>query len=301
MFAAVCFLLLVILALRSFLLMIAESKPLLIRLLDFALALCFGASALFLLVFLGQRFPENRSQLALPFVFLALPAVLLTMHRLRKPYSARPVLFLSKTVLVLLLFCASLIALMISGFLFLSEDHPVLRVTMTGGGRQEIVEWKPPEGAFQKQELRAHEVQFETPDGRPVAQLFVYGDQVAVKARVIRFRPVLNAMGIRNLCRLEYAHNGYITAGRFNHFPHRAQEIHVTDLRLEPFQAWFWKYWEDMYYQEETNWWVKSATLESGYFPLTYADGTPFRGAYYLTVTPGGLSSVPLPQADKKL
>src|SRR4030095_16456030 len=174
-------------------------------------------------------------------------------------------------VLVLLLFCASLIALMISGFLFLSEDHPVLRVTMTGGGRQEIVEWKPPDGAFQKQELRAHEVQFETPDGRPVAQLFVYGDQVAVKARVIRFRPVLNAMGIRNLCRPEYAHNGYSTAERFNQFPHRAQVIAAVDPRLEPVQAWLWKQWEGIYYQDKENLWVKTATLESGYFPLTHS------------------------------
>jgi hypothetical protein len=208
---------------------------------------------------------------------------------------------LSKTVLVLLLFCASLIALMVSGFLFLSEDQPVLKTTMTGRGRPEMVEWKPPGGVFQKQELTAHEVRFETPDGLPVAQLFVYGDQVAVKAKVIRFRPVLNAMGIRNLCRLEYAHNGYTTAGRFNAFPHHAQVIHVTDPRLESVQTRFWKYWEDLYYQEEQNWWVKSATLESGYFPLTYANGAPFRGAYYLTVTSGGLSSVPLPQADKKL
>ena len=147
----------------------------------------------------------------------------------------------------------------------------------------------------------AYEVQFETPDGKPVAQLFVYGDQVAVKARVIRFRPVLNAMGVRNLCRLEYAHNGYSTAERFNQLPHRAQVIAAVDPRLETVQAWFWKQWEGIYYQEEENWWVKTATLESGYFPLTYANGAPFRGAYYLTVTPGGLSSVPLPPAEKKL
>ena len=58
---------------------------------------------------------------------------------------------------------------------------------------------------------------------------------------------------------------------------------------------------ERQYCADQTNWWIKSATLESGYFPLTYANGAPFRGAYYLTVTPGGLSSVPLPPAEKKL
>ena len=301
MFAAICFCLLVILALRSFVLMIAESKPLLVRLLDFVLALGFGASALFLLVFLELRFPESPLQMAAVLGVLALPAVLITARRLRKPYSPRPVLFLSKTVFVLALLGASLIALMVSGFQFLAEDQPVLKITMTGRERPEVVAWKPPDGAHQERELMAFEVQFETPDGKPVAQLFVYGDQVAVKARVIRFRPVLNAMGVRNLCRLEYAHNGYSTAERFNQLPHRAHVIAAVHPRLETVQAWFWKQWEGIYYQEEENWWVKTATLESGYFPLTYSDGAPFRGAYYLTITSGGLSSVPLPPSEKKL
>ena len=143
------FCLLVILALRSFVLMIAESKPLLIRLLDFALALCFGASALLLLVFLRLRFPENR-WIGRSVRVLALPAGLSVAQRLRKPYSPRPVLFLSKTVLALLLVCASLMTLMISGFQFLTEDQPVLKITMTGSGRAETVEWKPPDGAHQR-------------------------------------------------------------------------------------------------------------------------------------------------------
>jgi hypothetical protein len=216
-------------------------------------------------------------------------------QRLRRPYNAKPVLFLAKTIFTLVLLCASLITVMISGFLFLTEDQPVLKIIMTGKGRPEGVEWKPPGAALQKQNLMAHEVQFETPEGKPVAQLFVYGDQVAVKAKVLRFRPILNAMGLRNLCRIEYVHNGYTTAQRFNFYPHSAQEIHMTDPRLEAIQSRFWKYWEGLYYQEEKNWWVKSATLESGYFPLIYANGSPFRGAYYLTVTPGGLSGLPLP------
>ena len=295
MFATVCFFLLAILAVRSLVLMLAESKPIILRLLDFVVAIFFGAAALFLLIFLGLRFSENTWQLAGIFLLLALPVVLLLTQRLRRPYNAKPVLFLVKTIFTLVLLCASLITVMISGFLFLTEDQPILKIIMTGKGRPEGLEWKPPGSPLQKQDLMAHEVQFETPEGKPVAQLFVYGDQVAVKAKVLRFRPVLNAMGLRNLCRIEYVHNGYTTAQRFNSYPHSAQEIHMTDPRLETIQSRFWKYWEGLYYQEEKNWWVKSATLESGYFPLIYANGTPFRGAYLLTVTPGGLSGLPLP------
>ena len=295
MFASLWFVLLAILTVRSFVLMIAESKPATLRLLDFVVAVFFGASAIFLLIFTGLRFSGNTWPVAGIFLSLALPVVLLLIQRLRRPYTAKPALFLLKTIFTLLLLCASLITVMMSGFLFLTEDEPVLKIIMTGKGRPEAVEWKPPGGPLQKQDLDAHEVQFETPEGKPVAQLFVYGDQVAVKAKVIRFRPVLNAIGLRNLCRIEYVHNGYTTSYRFNLYPHSAQEIHLADPRVEPVQSWFWKYWEDLYYQDQKTWWVKSATLESGYFPLVYANGSSFRGAYYLTVTPGGLSSLPLP------
>ena len=116
-----------------------------------------------------------------------------------------------------------------------------------------------------------------------------------MKAKALRFRPVLNLIGLHNLFRIEYVYNGYTTAERFNQYPHQAHEIPAPHPILSSMQKRFWGFWDEAFYQQNDPWWIKSATLESSYFPLVNPDGTPFHGSYYLTVNPGGLSSIPLP------
>jgi hypothetical protein len=198
-------------------------------------------------------------------------------------------------LLLLSVLIASTLAVMMSGFQYLTEDHPVLKVIMTGNQKSELLTWKPPNSELHKETLPAYEVLFQTPGGEPVDEIFAYGDQIGVKARILRFAPILNAIGIRNLCKIEYVHNGYETAERFNTYPHQAWAIHTSHPWIEPYQNQFWKYWENYYRQEEKNSWVKSATVESTYFPLVKSDGTAFQGAYFLTLTSGGLSAIPLP------
>ena len=148
---------------------------------------------------------------------------------------------------------------MMSGFQYLTEDRPVMKVVLTGDQKQELVEWQPPNGTPRKETLTSYEVEFQTPDGAPVTELYVYGDQVAAKARVLRFKPILNAIGIHNLCRIEYIHNSYDSAQRFNQYPHKAWEIRTAHPLIEPYQEKFWNYWSKYYRQEDTNAWVKSA------------------------------------------
>ena len=177
-------------------------------------------------------------------------------------------------------------------FFYVTEDRPVLKITMTGNFRGERVEWKPPSELLQQEELNAYEVILDTPEGKRIETLYVYGDQVAVKAKVLRFRPILNVLGFTNLCQIQYVYNGYSTAERFNHYPHRAQEISVHTPVIANFQKRFWNFWEEFYYLRRRSSLVKSATLESTYFPLVEETGRPFQGSYFLTVTTGGLSSI---------
>ena len=204
-------------------------------------------------------------------------------------------MFLLKMIGVLLIFCAGMVAIMTTGFVNLTEDQPILKVTMTGRFQVVPVEWKPPDGNMRKENLKAYEVVLARPDNHMISRLHIYGDQVAVKARLLRFRPILNVIGIHNLCKIDYVHNGYTTATRFNNYPHHAEEITVAHRLIAPLQDPFWDYWENFYTGKSTSPLVKSATAESNYFPLVYANGAPFHGSYFLTVTPGGLSSVPLP------
>jgi hypothetical protein len=296
MVATACFILFALLALRSLRLSAADrTKPVVLRLVDLIYAGLFIAASLVLLLFVPLAF-ANIPLLVVILLILALPLQMLTRRRLKQTYHPRPSLFAAKAVAVLVLTIVSLVCVMMIGYHYLTEDERVVKVIVTGNSRPEPVEWKSPEGTLQKQVLAAHEVQFQTPESKPLETLYVYGDQVAIKAKVLRFRPSLNVVGIRNLCRIEYVYNGYTTASRHNTMPHRAQELsRGTNPVIHRVQERFWSFWEGKYFQTVSEPWVKSATLESNFFPLVREDGVPFRGSWFLTITPGGLSSVPLP------
>jgi hypothetical protein len=295
MFGVICWTILCVLALRSLLLIFAIGKPAAIRLLNFLFFLFFAASAVFVFAILRSHILVHTEVGIISFVILMIPIGILTLHKSRRPYMPQPVLFLLKALLVMVVVIACLLAVMMSGFQYLTKDRPVLKVLLTGEQKKVLVEWQPPNGTPRKETLTSYEVHFQTPEGAPVTQLYVYGDQVAAKARILRFTPILNAVGIHNLCKIEYIHNSYDTAKRFNQYPHKAWEIRTAHPWIEPYQEKFWNFWGKYYRQEDKNAWVKSATLESTYFPLVQPDGTAFKGSYFLTVTSGGLSSVPLP------
>lgn len=293
MITLVCFVVLCVLALRSILLMLIESKPFPLRLFDFYLVLMFGACAFAIWLFTGLQPFQDPLLTLLILIIVTIPIALSMILRLRKPYHRNFLLISTKTLLLFLILFASLVAIMTSGFLSFTQDRPVLKITMTGIQKQEQVEWKSPQGELRKETLISYEVLLETPEEKPINTFYVYGDQVAVKARVLRFRPILNVSGLSNLCRIEFIFNGYTTAERHNSQPHRAQELSMEPLLLKPFQKKFWNFWESIYYLRGESWWVKSATLESGFFPLVHPDGSPFQGSFYLTITPGGISSIP--------
>jgi hypothetical protein len=293
MITLVCFTLLSILTIRSLLLMLVESKSPGLRFADFLLALLFGATAYAIVLFTGFNPFQDLPLTLISFILLGMVVGLSMLLRLRKPYESRPLLFTLKFLLTLLILFVSVVVIMTSGFIHIAEDRPLLKITMTGMQKKEQVEWKSPNRELRNEDLTAYEVVLAKPDGKLISSFYMYGDQVAIKARVIRFRPILNVAGLSNLCRIEFVFNGYTTAERHNAYPHLAQTVSMEPLLLKPFQKRFWDFWENIYYLRGKSWWVKSATLESAFFPLVQPDGSPFQGSYYLTITPGGLSSAP--------
>src|SRR6185436_9158409 len=220
MFGIICWSVLCALAVRSLLLITGRQRPASIRFLDALIFLFYVACAALLFTFLNGIILAQPHIAILAFIAFIIPIGVITLQRLRKPYTPHPLLFLFKLLLMLIILIAAMLAVMMSGFQYLTEDHPVLKVVMTGNHKSELVEWKPPDGELHKEALPTYEVLFQTPEGEPVDRIFAYGDQIGVKARILRFRPILNAIGIRNLCGIEYVHNGYETAERFNTHPH---------------------------------------------------------------------------------
>ncbi|HKC13770.1 MAG TPA: hypothetical protein VKI41_17230 [Vicinamibacteria bacterium] len=196
--------------------------------------------------------------------------------------------------LLLTLLLVATVTLMRAGFLALTEDRPVMLVEVTGETRVELVRWAAPDQPARDEVFDTHRVVFRDPAGAAVAEAWIYGDEVAVKGRVLRLAPILNAAGVPNLFELQFAHNGYRTADRHNELPHQAVPLPPTGpLVVHP---WWRGLQRRLLARWETggtgsDWAIRSATTESTYFPLTDADGRASRGTYRLVLTPGGLTS----------
>lgn len=216
---------------------------------------------------------------------------------LRRPSSLSPTSLLLRATLVLLLLLISTLTLMRSGFLALTTDQPILRIELTGETRPQIVRFAPPDQPTREESLRAHRILLRSVDtpNEIVAEAWLYGDQVAVKGRVLRLSPILNVAGIANLFELSFVHNGYFTAERHSSMPHQAQPIKplgplAVHPRWRPVRDFLMSRWERRDAAQKP-FGVRAATTESTYFPLVDSQGKPVRHTFELVLTPGGLSA----------
>lgn len=180
----------------------------------------------------------------------------------------------------------SILAIALNGFTHLCEDKPIAKVVITGKRLKKWVEWKNSDGPFRQKWVDTSEVILETTDGSTIGKYYIYGDLVAVRARIIRFRPILNFLGIPNVCHIEAIYNGYNTMERHNQLPHLGYPL--------PLPISFFRHlWEKGFYLNWRSPWIKSTTLESNYFPLHDSRDVSICTSFWLTVTDGGLSSYP--------
>jgi hypothetical protein len=202
---------------------------------------------------------------------------------------------LVQLVLLLALLLVAGVTLMRAGFVSLTADRIVLMVDVTGETGVQSVSWAPPDQPLREEKLVTHRVVMRTSDDTPITEAWIYGDEVAVKGRVLRLAPGLNAAGVPNLFELSFVHNGYETAERHNAYPHVALPLPpIGPLAVHPWwrplQRRLLEHWEAGT-AGDSPWLVRSATTESTYFPLVDASGKPVRQSYRLVLTPGGFSS----------
>jgi hypothetical protein len=213
----------------------------------------------------------------------------------RKPPTDALWLWLVHGLGFLLFLGLGIATLLTAGYLSLTQDRPVLLVDVTGETRGRVVHWAPPDAEARADSLTTHHVLFRRPTGEVVAEAWLYGDEVAVKGKVLRFSPVLNAAGLPNLFELTFAHNGYATAERHNGMPHEAVALPpLGPLAVHPFwrpvQARLLGDWQTRLDPDGT-WGLRASTIESTYFPLVDPDGKPVSRTFRLVLTPGGLTS----------
>jgi hypothetical protein len=285
------------LALRSLLLAALErGGSVVVTLLRLAAVLSFGALGALYTLFAARWIEWTPSTFA---VALATGVGLVGSVWLRRRPAGNaglpsPLAALAQLALLLGLLLLAALTLVHAGFLALTEDRPVLLVDITGETRVQMVRWAPPGHAAREEPLTTYRVAFRMPDGQAVAEAFLYGDQVAVKGRVLRLAPLLNAAGVPNLLELQFAHNGYLTAERHASLPHAAVPLPPTGpLAVHPWwrplQSRLLEAWEKG--AEGSGWAVRSVTTESTYYPLVDNAGRPLRRTFRLVLTPGGLSA----------
>jgi hypothetical protein len=187
----------------------------------------------------------------------------------------------------LLFLLVGLLFLGINAMNNLSSEKPILKICVTGNVQSEQMQWKQPDGPLTLANVTCHEVILETPGGDEVARLFLPGDLVAIRAKTFLFPPLLAAMGIKTKYRLDLIYSGYRRAEDYTRLPVRAQPLESPTSGLS---GLLFKYWESFFVKNTHLFFVKTATLESQYFPLTDEEGNPLAREFMLTLSPFGLS-----------
>lgn len=256
----------------------------------------YGALAGLLAMLLRESFAWDRRAL-LTFgvaLLVATGPTLWLWLRGRRPSPRSITGLLLRAVLVLIALLCAAIVLMRTGFVALVSETPLLLVELTGETRPQKVRWMAPDQPLREEALTTHRVILKTPQGEPVAEAWLYGDQIAIKGRVLRLSPWLQLAGMHNLFELGFAHNGYLTAERHASQPH--QSIPLVSRgplsvhpRWRPLRDRLLQTWERKT-DKDSEWAIRAATTESTYFPLVDGEGKPLRHTYTLVLTAGGLT-----------
>jgi hypothetical protein len=228
-------------------------------------------------------------------VLIILLGVTLRHGRGKPPRSSGIFALLLTTIVLLCVLLVAALTVMRSGFVALTSDRVTLLVNVTGETKPELVRWAPPNQPAREENLITHHVIFLGPDGRPVGEVWMYGDEVAVKGRVLRLSPFLNAAGIPNLYELLFAHNGYRTVERYNAFPHMAVPLSpLGSLTVHPWLRPLLRRIMDRWMKTSSGgsiWDIKAVSDESTYYPLIDAEGKAMHQTFLLVLTPGGFST----------
>lgn len=186
------------------------------------------------------------------------------------------------------LYALGIFAALSTVFFHLTEGQRIAKVILTGENRSEWVLWKNPQTDVEGAWLQSYEVVVQDLKGNELFREYLYGDLVGLRAQVISFHWPFHLLGFSNLCHLETVYNGYRTPRRHNRFPHLASALPFSFPFLQGL-------WTKIYHDNWSILGIKSATLESSFFPLVTGD-QPTQGTYWLVVGSSGLTSI---SADK--
>ncbi len=171
----------------------------------------------------------------------------------------------------------------------LSTEKPVLKVWLTGKTERREMVWKNPTGPLRQFSIECHEIVFQSIDGKEIARFLLSGDLIGVRAKILRFHPFINAMGISNKFQPDIVYTGYRRAEDYGQFP---IEAHSLAMPKSLFHSLLLRSWEALFFHHFQSFLFKSANIESNYFPVVDKSGQVLEAEYFLTLSSSGLSAI---------
>ena len=235
------FLLSLLLSLRSLTLFFAGKN----RFFAAVCALFFLALALPFSSVVLADLTHHRTIKILLFVLFAVPIGYSLWRHLRSPQERKETFFWKKLFFATLFSALGIALFGINSIENLSNEKPILKVRLTGKSENLEMEWKNPQRkAVQRSSIAAHEVILQTTDKNEIFHSFLPGELCAVRAKIFRFHPLLNALGISNKYRVDLIYTGYRSAKKYAEFP---IDAHPITFPLSFFNALAFKYWESFF------------------------------------------------------
>ena len=174
----------------------------------------------------------------------------------------------------------------------LCSEKPVLKVCLTGKTEMREMHWKNPNGTLKHSSIECHEVIFQQINGEEIARFSLCGDLIGVRAKILRFPPFLNAIGISNQYKWDAVYTGYRRAEDYQEFPVEAHSLAKTPSTV--FRSLLFKCWNALFFNRTHSFLFKSANLQSNYFPTVDESGNAIEAEYTLSLSSAGLSATNL-------
>jgi hypothetical protein len=193
-----------------------------------------------------------------------------------------------RALVYLFLLFTALLALSLRYYKQLHIGNPELILEMTGQIEQRTIQ---PIASVSKEIVPHHRVLLKDIKGNLLADELFYGDLVSLRVRTIQFPTAMVFLGFRPLYRVDMLYNGFLDGSRYGIFPVTAKDMLRIRSGVEKLcDRFFAKLWTDSFYSPQPAKWIKTAALQSQYFPLVDKNQQPFRGCYELRLYPSGIS-----------
>ncbi|MFI5334173.1 MAG: hypothetical protein ACHQT8_03280 [Chlamydiales bacterium] len=164
------------------------------------------------------------------------------------------------------------LTLALAGYYRITREAPLLQVEIPGQKKED-----------------GYLVELHTMEGELLGKYLIQGDLVALRAKIIRTKPLLHFFGVSNLCKVERIFGCYQETADERRFSHSVEDLAV--MSTHPLSRFFEKIWANIFFEKEESLWAQNALMQASFFPLVDSSGKPFQGSFFLTLTQTGISS----------